>query len=69
MTNPISTKQNGTKMMKAGFWAGSAGRVGQNPDELEFGHNIRSDARQGDDTNSADDHLGFRIAVSYINRE
>jgi formylglycine-generating enzyme required for sulfatase activity len=67
-TNPISTTNNGIKMQKAGFWAGSAGRTGQNPDELYFGHNIRSDTRQGDDQNSADDHLGFRISISYTNR-
>jgi hypothetical protein len=54
--------------MKAGFWAGSAGRFNQSPDELEIGHNIRSDARQHDDPDSADDHLGFRIAIDYIIR-
>ena len=52
--------------MKAGFWAGSAGRMGQTPDEIEFGHNIRADARQGDDPVTADDHLGFRIAIHYV---
>lgn len=55
--------------MKAGFWAASAGRFDQSPDELEIGHNIRSDARQGDDPHSADDHLGFRIAISYTKRK
>lgn len=67
-TNPIYTKNNGIKMQKAGFWCGSAGRVGQSPNEISEGHNIRSDARQGDDQNSADDHLGFRIAISYTTR-
>ncbi|WP_354016389.1 formylglycine-generating enzyme family protein [Endozoicomonas lisbonensis] len=69
MKNPISLKDNNIRMMKAGFWAGSAGRSGAVPDELVFGHNIRSDARQGDDQNSADDHLGFRIAISYVRRD
>lgn len=68
-TNPIQTKESGTRMMKAGFWCGSAGRSGVKPDEIKNGHNIRSDARQGDDQNSADDHLGFRIAISYTARK
>lgn len=67
-TNPVYTENNGIKMQKAGFWCGSAGRPGVTPDEIAYGHNIRSDARQGDDLNSADDHLGFRIAISYTVR-
>lgn len=67
-TNPIQNQGDGTRMQKAGFWAGSAGRIGVSPDEVNDGHNIRSDARQGDDQNSADDHLGFRIAISYTTR-
>ncbi|MEM7016111.1 MAG: SUMF1/EgtB/PvdO family nonheme iron enzyme [Pseudomonadota bacterium] len=68
VTDPIHTASNSIKMQKAGFWAGSAGRFGQTPDEIVFGHNIRSDARQGDDPNSADDHLGCRVAISYTAR-
>ena len=68
ITNPISLANNNLRMMKAGFWAGSAGRIGQTPNEVSFGHNIRSDSRQGDTPNSADDHLGFRIAISYVQR-
>lgn len=68
VTNPICVKKNEIKMQKAGFWAGSAGRIEQTPCEVNFGHNIRSDARQGDDPHSADDHLGFRIAISYTHR-
>ena len=67
-TNPINTTNNGERQMKAGFWCGSAGRAGVTPDEIIYGHNIRSDARQGDTQNSADDHLGFRIAISYTPR-
>lgn len=67
-TNPIFLKNNNIKMQKGGFWAGSAGRANQIPDELENGHNIRLDARQGDDPHSADDHLGFRIAISYTHK-
>lgn len=66
--NPVHTEENGIKMQKAGFWCGSAGRIGVKPDEIMDGHNIRSDARQGDDGNSADDHMGFRIAISYTAR-
>ena len=55
--------------MKVGFWAGSAGHKGQDPDELIIGHNIRADTRQYDDPDSADDHLGFRIAIDYIIRK
>lgn len=66
--NPIYINDHIIKMQKAGFWAGSAGRIGVKPDEIEYGHNIRADARQGDDMDSADDHLGFRIAISYTER-
>lgn len=67
--NPLGAKTGKDRVMKAGFWAGSAGREGQNPDELIIGHNIRADARQYDDPDSADDHLGFRIAIDYIDRK
>jgi len=68
-TNPIGAKEGKDRVMKAGFWAGSAGRWDQKPDELIIGHNIRADARQYDDPNSADDHLGFRLAIDYIIRK
>ncbi len=66
--NPMGPADGADRVMKAGFWAGSAGRPGQPVDELEIGHNIRSDARQHDDPDSADDHLGFRIAIDYLIR-
>ncbi len=68
VTNPIYTKKNGENMEKGGLWCGSAGRVGQTPDEIEFGHNIRTDTRPADESDSADDHMGFRIAISYTPR-
>ncbi len=68
-TNPIGPKDGIDRVMKAGFWAGSAGREGQDPDELIIGHNIRADARQYDDPDSADDHLGFRIAIDNVSRK
>ena len=68
VTDPIYTTDKTVKMQKGGSWAGSAGRFGQTPDEIKEGHNIRSDARQGDAPTSADDHLGFRIGISYTTR-
>lgn len=67
-TNPLGIPINNVKMQKGGFWSGSAGRPGTSPNEISEGHNIRSDGRQGDALNSADDHLGFRIAISYTIR-
>ena len=67
-TNPVYGHNDGTRMQKAGFWAGSAGRFNVQPDEIKDGHNIRADARQGDDAASADDHLGCRVAISYVAR-
>ncbi len=32
------------------------------------GHNLRSAARTGDEQNSSDDHMGFRICIDYIKR-
>lgn len=68
-TNPVGNHEAEIKMQKAGFWCGSAGRFDVKPDEIKDGHNIRADARQGDDKDSADDHLGFRIAISYTVRK
>jgi len=34
----------------------------------EGGHNLRSAARTGDEQNSSDDHMGFRICLDYIKR-
>ena len=68
MTNPIYTIKNGENMEKGGLWCGSAGRENQTPDEIEFGHNVRTDTRPADESDSADDHMGFRIAISYTLR-
>ena len=67
-TDPVQLEARDIRMQKGGFWAGSAGRFDVTPDEIEFGHNIRSDSRQGDDPASADDHLGCRLAISYTPR-
>ena len=66
--DPVHLEATDIRMQKGGFWAGSAGRFEVTPDEIEFGHNIRSDSRQGDDPASADDHLGCRVAISYTPR-
>lgn len=68
VTNPIFLEENSIKLMKGGLWSASAGRFGQTPDEIEMGHNIRADARQGFEPDSADDHSGFRLAISYTKR-
>ena len=66
--DPVHLDAADIRMQKGGFWAGSAGRFDVTPDEIEFGHNIRSDSRQGDDPAGADDHLGCRAAISYTPR-
>ncbi|WP_299535465.1 SUMF1/EgtB/PvdO family nonheme iron enzyme [Ulvibacterium sp.] len=68
VTNPINTIKNGENQEKGGLWCGSAGREGQDPDEIKYGHNVRTDTRPADETDSADDHMGFRIAISYTKR-
>ncbi len=66
-TDPIELDGD-RKLQKGGFWVGAAGRIGVTPNEILEGHNIRSDSREGDGKNSADDHLGFRIGISYTSR-
>ncbi|PID60463.1 MAG: hypothetical protein CSB44_10260 [Gammaproteobacteria bacterium] len=68
LTDPLGPVRGDVRAAKAGFWAGSAGRFGQTPNEIVDGHNIRADGRQGDEPVSADDHLGFRLAIGYIVR-
>jgi formylglycine-generating enzyme required for sulfatase activity len=68
--NPIHNNTSvDVRLQKGGFWSASAGRVGVSPDEINDGHNIRSDARQGDTPAIPDDHLGFRVAISYTDRD
>lgn len=69
VNNPIYTIKNGENMEKGGLWCGSAGRSNQTPDEIIMGHNVRTDTRPADETESADDHMGFRIAISYTIRK
>ncbi|WP_299535473.1 SUMF1/EgtB/PvdO family nonheme iron enzyme [Ulvibacterium sp.] len=67
--NPIHLADNNIKLMKGGLWSASAGRFGSEPDEIAMGHNIRVDARQGFEPDSADDHSGFRLAISNTKRK
>lgn len=69
VNDPIYTIKNGENMEKGGLWCGSAGRIGQIPDEIIMGHNVRTDTRSADETESADDHMGFRVAISYTKRK
>jgi len=41
-----------------GSWTDRSGHI-----TPEGGHNLRSAARTGDEQNSSDDHLGFRLAI------
>ena len=46
-----------------GSWTDRSGHL-----TPEGGHNLRSAARTGDEQNSSDDHLGFRIAIDFIDQ-
>ena len=51
------------RVNRGGSWVDWAG-VAENAEvEPEGGHSIRSAARTGDEQNSADDHMGFRLAI------
>lgn len=46
-----------------GSWTDRSGHI-----TPKGGHNLRSAARTGDEQNSSDDHMGFRICIDYIKR-
>jgi cyclase len=46
-----------------GSWTDRSGNI-----TPKGGHNLRSAARTGDEQNSSDDHMGFRICLDYIKR-
>ena len=46
-----------------GSWTDRSGYI-----TPEGGHNLRSAARTGDEQNSSDDHMGFRLCLDYIKR-
>jgi cyclase len=47
-----------------GSWTDRSGHI-----TPEGGHNLRSAARTGDEQNSSDDHMGFRICIDFIPRK
>ena len=46
-----------------GSWTDRSGHL-----TAEGGHNLRSAARTGDEQNSSDDHLGFRVVIDFVDR-
>jgi len=46
-----------------GSWTDRSGHI-----TPKGGHNLRSAARTGDEQNSSDDHLGFRICIDFLER-
>lgn len=46
-----------------GSWTDRSGHI-----TPEGGHNLRSAARTGDEQNSSDDHMGFRLCIDFIPR-
>ena len=51
------------RVNRGGSWVDSAGVSGDGEVQPEGGHNIRAAARTGDEQNSSDDHMGFRLAI------
>jgi formylglycine-generating enzyme required for sulfatase activity len=47
-----------------GSWTDRSGHL-----TPEGGHNLRSAARTGDEQNSSDDHMGFRLCIDFIPRQ
>lgn len=46
-----------------GSWTDRSGHI-----TAEGGHNLRSAARTGDEQNSSDDHMGFRLCIDFLPR-
>ena len=51
------------RVNRGGSWVDWAGVSTDGQVRPEGGHNIRSAARTGDEQNSSDDHMGFRLAI------
>ena len=61
---PDTGKQDQERVNRGGgSWTDRSGYI-----TPEGGHNLRSAARTGDEQNSSDDHMGFRICIDYIKR-
>lgn len=54
------------RVNRGGSWVDWAGVTADGLPAPEGGHSIRSAARTGDEQNSSDDHMGFRIAIDGI---
>jgi len=67
--NPSGPKDSGIVDQErenrgGGSWTDRSGHI-----TPKGGHNLRSAARTGDEQNSSDDHLGFRIVIDFVVRE
>lgn len=51
------------RVNRGGSWVDWAGVSGDGEVQPVGGHNIRAAARTGDEQNSSDDHMGFRLAI------
>ena len=51
------------RVNRGGSWVDWAGIEDDGSVSPEGGHSIRAAARTGDEQNSSDDHMGFRIAI------
>ncbi|UCE42287.1 MAG: SUMF1/EgtB/PvdO family nonheme iron enzyme [Candidatus Aminicenantes bacterium] len=61
---PISGEPDQERVNRGGgSWTDRSGHI-----TPKGGHNLRSAARTGDEQNSSDDHMGFRICIDYFKR-
>lgn len=66
--NPLGPSDSGKRDQErvnrgGGSWTDRSGHI-----TPRGGHNLRSAARTGDEQNSSDDHMGFRICIDYLRR-
>ncbi len=61
--NPLGPKAGGDRVNRGGSYDNWSGY-----ESPERGHNLRSAERTGNEPDSSDDHMGFRIAIDYIAR-
>lgn len=56
------------RVNRGGSWVDWAGVAANGEVQPEGGHSIRAAARTGDEQNSADDHMGFRLAIDGLRK-
>lgn len=61
-----TSDQNIDRVNRGGSWVDWAGVDAKGKVRPEGGHSVRSAARTGDEQNSSDDHMGFRLAVDGV---